>query len=325
MTGVAVSESGRITVAARDGRVTSYDRGGNLDWSVATGHPTDLPPAVSFLQTVWLPSSDGYALGIDGRSGKLVFKARIGTRPRAPAVLALRGDAYIATEAGLAFSPGGERMWALAVAGGAAEPVLARNARLYTGGGDGSLVCVDAKSGAKVWTVSLGSPPSAAAVVDLDGAAYVATVDRKLHRVLDRGATAALQWTADLESAVAARPVLAPGGVLYAALESGAIVAVGRPLAGYRPACERWTSGGAGCASACAACSAQFDRCLSDPGCDRVARCVLATGCTTATGCSLPATCRSSVDSAGGINAESFRRAVALGRCAAQVCLGEVR
>jgi hypothetical protein len=191
--------------------------------------------------------------------------------------------------------------------------------------GAGSLFVVS-PDGALIWELSLGAPPAASPILDLESTVYVATNDGRLHSVVeDKTITGTVRWTAKLPASVALRPMLAPAGVLYAALSNETLAAVGRPLTGHDGVCNHWSLSSSVCQEVCSACRTEFNRCYGDPACESIAHCVLDTGCSTATGCALPATCRAAIDSAGGIGGESVRRASALGRCATQACFGGAR
>lgn len=330
-----MTAAGRILVAAESGLVLSLTDDGRADWTLDTGEPLGFAARLWLFGTMLIPATSGKLLSISTGTGKLRWKAQLGATPNGPAELSTRGEAFIGTAAGLeAYSARGERLWTVARPGGSTSPAVGKVGkadRLYAIDGEGVLLALDpagqrragptTTGGAPIWSTPLSAPAAASPVVDLDGVVYAATADGKLHAVADEGNTAAPRWTVDLGAKAAAPPVIAPGGALYAPLEDGAVVAIGRPLSGHGKLCATWSAQGRGCPAACTTCAEPFDRCTADPGCERIARCAVATGCSTANRCSLPSTCRSAIDAAGGLGSESFRRAVALGRCSAQACV----
>jgi hypothetical protein len=307
------------------GAITAFGSHGDVAWSRSMPAPIIGGPAASPFEHLSVATSDGRVHAIDGRDGSARWTRKLTGVARGTPVVSLRGEVVVGTTAGLeAFAADGRPRWKVPMDGGALEPAVASRSRMYVLSAKGALSSVSSE-GAVDWAISLGAAASLPPVVDLDRVVYAMTDDGVLHAVRDEGANPEREWSLALSARAVARPVLAPGGVLYAGLADGSVAAVGRPLTGYRGTCELWTTSGPACTQACTKCEAELEGCLSDPGCERIARCVLETGCATPGGCDLPTTCRGAIERAGGMHSPSFRRATALGRCAASACLGGLR
>ena len=154
---------------ANDGVLSAFDaRTGAPRWAKLTGGPLLSAPAVSS-GVVYRHSDDGFLYVLDAATGAERCRAEVGRNGAAPAFASSRVHLVSGTVLLALGTAAGERLWTREVGGEAnrSTPAVVSGV-VYTGTGrDGTVLAVNAKTGATVWAPDLsgGAPTDVASPV----------------------------------------------------------------------------------------------------------------------------------------------------------------
>jgi outer membrane protein assembly factor BamB len=174
------ADAARIFAAGQGGTLRALDQGsGNVVWSLS-GRPGVLSAGNGILV---LRQHDGGVLALEPSNGEIRWQAGTGVSGRTPAAVA-DGRVVVAGQGVAALDAGdGRTLWS-AELGPVAAPPLAVGALVLLGGEDGTLYCLDAASGARLWSYHAGSPLAAPPLVDERLRVLLGTGDRRVVALL---------------------------------------------------------------------------------------------------------------------------------------------
>lgn len=196
--------AGKLYIGGEDGRLKCFDPAtGDLHWQLALGEGKRAQPGSGGIESspaladgeVFVGHYDGYLLCADASTGVEKWRAATGADTDASPVIV--GDrVYIAAQTESPYlrcfdrSASGALVWEFANKRGFwATPALA-DGRVYVGGHDGVMYCLDASSGRVIWTFAAGGPIWSSACV-VDGKVLFGSHDPYL-RMLDASSGAEL-------------------------------------------------------------------------------------------------------------------------------------
>jgi outer membrane protein assembly factor BamB len=173
---------------------------------------------------VYVGGQDGQVHAVEARTGRRLWVFRAGGAVRTRPTVAA-GSVYVAADDGFLYrlkASGGEEVWRVRVVEAPIErlpfdnpksrydrfgsDVTVRGDRLYLGTHDGSVLALDAATGARLWSFATGDAVLAAPAVD-SGRVYAGSFDRHVY-ALD-AASGALLWKRDTQGAVVSTPAVA--------------------------------------------------------------------------------------------------------------------
>jgi outer membrane protein assembly factor BamB len=209
------ADAERVFAAGRGGTLRAFERGsGQVVWSLS-GRPGLLSAGSGILV---LRQHDGGVVALDPPSGAVRWQADTGVGGRTPAAVAdgrvvLAGQGVIALDAG-----DGRTLWSAELAPLSAPP-LASGPLVLLGGEDGTLHCLDAQSGAHLWSYHAGSALAAPPVVDERLRVLLGTGDRRVVALL-ADKLGRERWRFKVGGDVHAPPALFEERALFAAYDA---------------------------------------------------------------------------------------------------------
>lgn len=220
-----IGPDGTIFVAAHDGHLTAVTPGGAVRWKFAMGDRSWSTPAVAVDGTVYVGSDDDHLYAIDGATGALRWKLRIGQcDPRGFGPESSRCDAdggpmigddgtiYLGGDGVHAVWADGTLRWRFATAEHVASaPALAPGGTIYAGSQDDALYALG-PDGSKRWELRTGGDLDAAPVIADDGTVYIGSDDDALYAVAPGGTVA---WKTLVGGDVRGAVALGTDGTIY--------------------------------------------------------------------------------------------------------------
>jgi len=202
---------------------------GQVAWSTPLAGAVSSSPIVAD-RVVYVTSDDaagqdGRLYAIDGRTGTVIWTARLGAAPNQSSPALSGGIVFTGAQDGRLYAfdvATGRRLWTASTGGPFAGSPAAARGLVFAGSEDGSVYAFAAGSGRVRWVVKTGGPVVSSPAVDRS-TVYVGSDDHGLYALA--AATGARRWRADLRGAVIAGPALADG-VVYAAAAGGQVAAV---------------------------------------------------------------------------------------------------
>lgn len=209
--GGLAADGGRIFATTGFGEVVALDAGsGEIAWRTTLGAPVRAAPGAAG-GLVAVVARDNRAFGLDAQTGEIVWRV-----PSVTSDAGVLGGASPALAGGIAFLPfasgelvavearSGRRIWGAVLSGGrrgqaraaisdiTGDPVLV-GPYVIAANQAGRMVAIDARSGQRVWTRSIGAQGAIWAAGDT---VFVTSDDSKLMRISARDGTTV--WQTDL-------------------------------------------------------------------------------------------------------------------------------
>jgi outer membrane protein assembly factor BamB len=181
-----VGPDGTIYFTSHDGKLRALDAAGALLWEMPTGDRVWSTPAVAEDGTVYTGSDDDHLYAVDGKTGKVVWKLRVG-----------------ACDPPVGGGPEGVRC---DVDGG---PTLGPDGTIYTGGDGVYAVWPD---GVLRWKFATPEHVSTAPAIALDGTIYAGCQDDALYAIRPDGTK---KWEFRTSRDIESSPTVGPDGRVY--------------------------------------------------------------------------------------------------------------
>lgn len=216
------ADEARVFAAGRGGTLRALDRStGAVVWSLS-GRPGVISAGSGVLV---LRQEDGTVLALDPGSGETRWQAATGVRGMLPAAVA-DGRVVVAGQGVVALdTASGRKLWSAESPPLTAAPLVA-GVLLLLGGEDGTLRCLDAASGAPLWSYAAASSLLAPPVVDDRRRVLLGTGDRRVVALLadKRGRE---RWRFKVGGDVRSPPAIFEQTALFAAYDA-VLYALGR-------------------------------------------------------------------------------------------------
>jgi len=221
----AIGDDGTIYFGDDSG-LFAVTPGGSLKWRFRTGGGFGAPvissPAISpDGTTVVFGADDGVLYALNTQTGAVQWRFFTAGDIKSSPAVGPDGTVFVSSNDGFTYAvkPGSppQALWKAATGRtNMASPALA-DGRVYVAGETGTLYCLDAQSGAIIWSRETGGRVLASPCVDFNGVIYVAvsgeTKEQQQVLAFDRDGT--LKWSWPVGSPITSSPVLGDDGTLY--------------------------------------------------------------------------------------------------------------
>ncbi|NLN77242.1 MAG: PQQ-binding-like beta-propeller repeat protein, partial [Armatimonadetes bacterium] len=211
----AVAGDGTLYFGTDEGYLYCVGPNGILHWRYKTDGPIDSSPALGPNGAVVFGSYDHhiYCLTADGA---LRWKYKTGAWNRSSPVIGPDNTVYIGAQDGYFYAIrwDGKLKWKYFLNNTAwSSPALSHDgSRVYFGGGDGGIYCLDTGSGEAIWRKMTGTAVDSSPCVAPDGTIYMGSGDGYFYALNPDGSQKWALWTGDLMDSSAA---IGPSGTIY--------------------------------------------------------------------------------------------------------------
>ncbi|MGQ9523564.1 MAG: fibronectin type III domain-containing protein [Armatimonadota bacterium] len=199
---------------------------GSLKWRFRTGGGFGAPvissPAISpDGRTVVFGADDGVLYALDTQTGSVQWRFFTAGDVKSSPAIGADGTVYVSSNDGFTYAirPGQppHELWKVNTGRtNMASPALA-DGRVYVTGEAGILYCLDAQTGAVIWSRETGGRVLASPCVDFNGVIYVAVSGeaKEQQKVLAFDRDGTVKWSWLVGSPITSSPVLGDDGTLY--------------------------------------------------------------------------------------------------------------
>jgi outer membrane protein assembly factor BamB/actin-like ATPase involved in cell morphogenesis len=218
-----------VYVGDQGGKVHAIDRATGRDrWRYDAGSPVNASPQVRD-GVVYIASQDGMLHAIGATDGARRWRVPAGSGSTSSPVVT--ADAvYVGGADGLyAFRLSGQQRWRFSEGGAVTTTPAVSGDTVFASGGNGRAYAVDAGSGSRRWSASIGDGLSAPVVAG--GLLYVGSAGRLVH-ALDAG-SGKVRWTFPATGAVTTAP-LPDADTVYFGASDGLVYSVNAADGGLR-------------------------------------------------------------------------------------------
>jgi outer membrane protein assembly factor BamB len=235
----ALSSGGLVMVASHSGRIFAAEKDGKTAWTFAT---TDLiwsSPAIAADGTVYIGSDDDNLYALDGRTGSLRWKYRVGNCRQTVGIgpeatrcdvdagptVGPDGAIYTGGDGIYAINPDGTLRWRFATGGHVTSaPALASDGTVIGGSQDNSIYAIS-PDGRKRWEFRARDDVDSSPAIEEDGTIYVGSDDNRLYALSPQGQ---LLWAFTTGDDVRASPAIGHDGTVYIGSFDGLLYAIRR-------------------------------------------------------------------------------------------------
>jgi outer membrane protein assembly factor BamB len=233
-----VGPNGSVYATSHDGKLYAVGTDGKVRWTFATKDRVWSTPAVAQDGTVYTGSDDDFLYAIDGKSGKLKWKFRVGAcnPPRGFGPVGSRcdvdggptlgadGTIYTGGDGVYAVWPDGSLRWKLTTPEHVATaPALGKDGTVYAGCLDDTLYAIN-PDGTKSWAYKTRNDIESAPAIGGDGTVYFGSDDNAIYALDGKNGT--LKWKVMTRDDVRGSPAIASDGTIYAGSHDGKLYAI---------------------------------------------------------------------------------------------------
>ena len=234
-----ISPAGLVLVGSHSGKLTATGSDGKPAWSFVTGDLVWSTPAIAANGTVYIGSDDDHLYALEAKSGKLVWKLRLGSCAQTVGVgpeatrcdvdagptVGPDGVIYTGGDGVFAIEPSGKLRWRFPtnkhVSG---APALAADGTVYAGSQDNSIYAITT-DGKQRWEFRARGDVESSPAVEEDGTIYVGSDDNRLYALSPQGQ---LVWAFTTGDDVRASPAIGRDGTVYVGSFDGLLYAIRR-------------------------------------------------------------------------------------------------
>ena len=234
-----IAKDGLIVVGSHSTKVLAIDHEGGIVWSFATMDLVWSTPAIAAQGTVYVGSDDDHLYALDGKSGKLLWKYRVGacsptvtvgpeaTRCDVDAgpTIGPDGTIYTGGDGIYAIAPAGTLRWRYPTGGHVSSaPAVADDGTVYAGSQDHSVYAI-AADGRRQWELRTRGDVESSPAIEEDGTVYVGSDDNRLYALSPQGQ---LLWAFTTGGDVRSSPAIGRDGSIYVGSFDGLLYAIRR-------------------------------------------------------------------------------------------------
>jgi outer membrane protein assembly factor BamB len=234
-----VSTDGLVLVGSHSNKLLGTTREGKPGWTFVTGDLVWSTPAIAADGTVYAGSDDDYLYALAGKTGKLLWKYRVGTCAQTVGIgpeatrcdvdagptIGPDGAIYTGGDAIYALNPDGKLRWRFPTGGHVrSAPALAADGTVYAGCLDNSIYAVTA-DGRRQWEFRARDDVESSPAIEEDGTIYIGSDDNRLYALSPQGQ---LLWAFTTGDDVRASPAIGRDGTIYIGSFDGLLYAIRR-------------------------------------------------------------------------------------------------
>jgi outer membrane protein assembly factor BamB/N-acetylneuraminic acid mutarotase len=225
VSGVSQFDENIYFTSSKDDRIYSFDKSGNLLWTVETGGEIRSTVSVDRDGNVYVGSTDTRLYSFDKFGVPRWDRAMGGTIVSSPSI-GPDGTVYVGISTGRFFAISqndGAILWNIQTGGKIASSAsIDSDGTVYFGSHDGKLYAVS-NDGNLLWTFQTGSPIVASSALTITGEVLITSLDGKLYKVDAFGNNV---WEFTTEDSIVSSPVIGADGIIYFGSSDGTIYAV---------------------------------------------------------------------------------------------------
>ncbi|HEY5285242.1 MAG TPA: PQQ-binding-like beta-propeller repeat protein [Polyangia bacterium] len=234
-----VSASGLVMVASHSGKVFATNAEGKPAWTFTAADLIWSTPAIAADGTLYVGSDDDNLYALDGKTGKTLWKYRVGTCQQtigigpeatrcdvdAGPTLGPDGALYTGGDGVYAINANGTLRWRFATGGHVAStPALAADGTVYVGSQDNSIYAIT-PDGKRQWEFRARDDVESSPAVEEDGTVYVGSDDNRLYALSPQGQ---MLWAFTTGDDVRASPAIGHDGTVVVGSYDGLLYAIRR-------------------------------------------------------------------------------------------------
>jgi outer membrane protein assembly factor BamB len=236
---VSVSADGLALGASHSGKLFAIGKDGKPRWSFTTGDLVWSTPAIAADGTVYVGSDDDDLYALDGKSGKLLWKLRLGACQQTVGIgpeatrcdvdagptIGPDGTLYTGGDAIHAIAPDGKLRWRFATGGHVGSaPAVTADGTVIAGCQDNSIYAVT-PDGRRQWEFRARDDVEASPAIEEDGTIYIGSDDNRLYALSPQGQ---LAWAFTTGDDVRASAAIGRDGTVYIGSFDGLLYALRR-------------------------------------------------------------------------------------------------
>jgi outer membrane protein assembly factor BamB len=234
-----VSAGGLVLIGSHSNKIIAAGKDGKPAWSFVTGDLVWSTPAIAADGTIYVGSDDDHLYALEGKSGKLRWKYRMGSCAQTVGVgpeatrcdvdagptLGPDGAIYTGGDAVYAVNPDGTLRWRFPTGGHVGSaPALAADGTVYAGSQDNSIYAIT-PDGRQQWEFRARDDVESSPAIEEDGTIYVGSDDSRLYALTPQGQ---LAWAFTTGDDVRASPAIGRDGTVYVGSFDGLLYAIRR-------------------------------------------------------------------------------------------------
>ena len=234
-----LSADGLVVIGSHSNKIFAIGKDGKPSWTFATGDLVWSTPAIAADGTVFVGSDDDNLYALEGKSGKLLWKYRVGACQQtigigpeatrcdvdAGPTLGPDGALYTGGDAIYAINPDGKPRWRFPTGGHVSSaPALAADGTVYAGCQDNSIYAVTPE-GKRQWEFRARDDVEASPAIEEDGTIYVGADDNRLYALSPQGQ---MIWAFTTGDDIRASAAIGRDGNVYVGSFDGLLYAIRR-------------------------------------------------------------------------------------------------
>ena len=234
-----LSAEGLLLAASHGNKIFAIGKDGKPAWTAVTGDLVWSTPAIAADGTVYAGSDDDNLYALEGRTGKLLWKYRVGTCAQTVGIgpeatrcdvdagptIGPDGALYTGGDGIYAINPDGRLRWRFSTGGHvSSSPALAADGTVYAGCQDNSIYAVTPE-GKRQWEFRARDDVESSPAIEEDGTIYIGSDDNRLYAL---GAQGQMVWAFTTGDDVRASPAIGRDGTIYVGSFDGMLYAIRR-------------------------------------------------------------------------------------------------
>jgi len=234
-----VSASGLVLGAGHHGKLFAVDLEGKPAWAFAAADMIWSTPAIAADGTVYVGSDDDNLYALEGKTGKLLWKYRVGTCQQTVGIgpeatrcdvdagptIGPDGALYTGGDGIYAINANGTLRWHFATGGHVSStPALGADGTVYAGSQDNSIYAVT-PDGKRQWEFRARDDVESSPAIEEDGTIYIGSDDNRLYALSPQGQ---MLWAFTTADDVRASPAIGRDGTVYVGSFDGLLYAIRR-------------------------------------------------------------------------------------------------
>jgi outer membrane protein assembly factor BamB len=234
-----VSADGLVLVGSHSGKIVALGGEGKPAWAFLAADLVWSTPAIAADGTVYVGSDDDNLYALEGKTGKLLWKYRVGTCQQTVGIgpeatrcdvdagptIGPDGALYTGGDGIYAINSNGTLRWRFATGGHVSStPALAADGTVYAGSQDNSIYAI-APDGKRQWEFRARDDVESSPAIEEDGTIYIGSDDNRLYALSPQGQ---MLWAFTTGDDVRASPAIGHDGTVYIGSYDGLLYAIRR-------------------------------------------------------------------------------------------------